>query len=128
MKKTAALVLIASAVFSSGCATKRYPMTGYMTPATAETLTCRELYVKLTEAEGARLKIAKTADVNGRSVAAFLGDLGITNAISRNDAERVVNQRLMAINAAYRDKGCIGGAVGPDVSNRDMTRFGAVIE
>ncbi len=95
----------------TGCATKNYPVEGYMMPAEAEALTCRELYLKQVEAQGVRDKIQDTANTNWRSVAAFLNDYGIGNLMARKDADRAITQRINQITSAQARKGCYGAFV-----------------
>lgn len=108
--KVLAISLIALSL-ASGCATKNYPIEGYMMPGEADALTCRELYLKQIEAQGIRNKIQDTANTNWRSVAAFLQDYGIGNLMARRDADRAITQRINEITMAQSRKGCYGAFV-----------------
>ncbi len=102
-------IMIAAAVVAvavSGCATKRYPIATNMGVAERGLMTCHDLDLELVRAEEVRLQISKTAKTDWRSVAGFLGDYGISNAMAKNDAEKAINARVTAINDAKVEKKC----------------------
>lgn len=83
-------------------------------------MTCRELDLELIRAEEVRKQISSTAQTDWRSVAGFLGDYGIGNAMAKNDAEKAINARVVAINDAKAEKKC--GAQGATMGEK-FTRF-----
>ena len=106
------VVLIAGlALIIAGCATKRYPIATSLGAAEASVLTCRELEIELLRAEEVRRQISRTAEVDWRSVAGFLGDYGIGNAMAKNDADKAINNRVASIRAAQVEKRCNSGPV-----------------
>jgi hypothetical protein len=104
--KPSILIAAALAVALSGCATKRYPIATNLGDAERAVMTCRELDLELIRAEEVRKQITETATMDWRSVAGFLGDYGIGNAMAKNDAEKAITARVSAINAAKADKKC----------------------
>ncbi len=106
MKKTIVVAVIAVACIASGCATKRYPIATGLGSSEGAILSCREVDLELIRADAVRRQIRDTARVDWRSVAGFLGDYGIGNAMARSDAEKAVNRRIMALNAAKASKDC----------------------
>ena len=69
-------------------------------------MTCRELDLELIRTDEVRKQISQTADMDWRSVAGFLGDYGIGNAMAKNDAEKAITARVSSIRAAQASKGC----------------------
>jgi hypothetical protein len=104
--KSATIVAVAIAIGLSGCATKRYPIATPLGSAEQEAMTCRELDLELIRADEVRKQISQTATTDWRSVAGFLGDYGIGNAMAKNDAEKAINTRVAAINDAKAKKRC----------------------
>ena len=104
--KSAVVMAVAIAIVLSACATKRYPIATQLGMAEQEAMTCRELDLELIRAEEVRKQITDTATMDWRSVAGFLGDYGIGNAMAKNDAEKAITNRVSAINAAKAKKGC----------------------
>lgn len=109
--KTSILIATVLAVALSGCATKRYPIATSLGAAERSAMTCRELDLELIRAEEVRKQITETATMDWRSVAGFLGDYGIGNAMAKNDADKAITTRVSAINAAKAEKGC-GAVIG----------------
>lgn len=110
-----ARVAVCLAVLASlaACATKRYPIATPLGGAERSAMTCRELELESIRADEVRKQITDTATVDWRSVAGFLGDYGIGNAMAKNDAEKAINTRVAAINEARVEKGC--SAAGPSL-------------
>ncbi|WP_454719092.1 hypothetical protein [Caulobacter segnis] len=106
MNKTITVAVLIAACATSGCATKRYPIAAQMGAAERSTMTCRELDLELIRAEEVRKQISTTAKTDWRSVAGFLGDYGIGNAMAKSDAEKAINNRVTAINDAKAEKKC----------------------
>ncbi|PLR25082.1 hypothetical protein SGCZBJ_12670 [Caulobacter zeae] len=106
MRKTIVLGVIAIACVASGCATKRYPIATGLGAAEASALSCREIDLELIRADEVRKQITDTAKTDWRSVAGFLGDYGIGNAMAKADAEKAINNRVVALNNAKATKRC----------------------
>lgn len=105
-----AYILAAVAVASvavTGCATKRYPMATSLSPAEISLMDCDDLQLELVRADEVRRQISETAEMDWRSVAGFLGDYGIGNAMARGEAEEALNERVSSIRAAQAEKGCL---------------------
>ncbi|MEM6649528.1 MAG: hypothetical protein AAF603_04685 [Pseudomonadota bacterium] len=77
-----------------------------LSPAQAELMTCRELMLAKTEIDQVEAKITDTATTDWRSVAGFLGDYGIGNAMAKSEAEKALSDRKMSIDAAMVSKRC----------------------
>lgn len=103
----AAAVLVAGAVVA-GCATKRYPMATPLSTAEINLMDCSDLELELVRAEQVRQQISDTAEMDWRSVAGFLGDYGIGNAMAKNEAEAALNDRIATIRTAQANKDCLG--------------------
>ena len=103
------VILVSMALILSACATKRYPIATGLGEAERTVMTCRELDLELIRAEEVRKQISGTAKTDWRSVAGFLGDYGIGNAMAKNDADKAVNTRVTAIHAARSAKKCNEG-------------------
>jgi hypothetical protein len=106
MKFAFGLAAIAVCVVVTGCATKRYPVATPLSATEAKLYNCRELYLERVKAEEVQLKITQTAEVDWRSVAGFLGDYGIGNAMAKSEADRGVAERISTIKAAQASKSC----------------------
>lgn len=119
-------ILVAAAVAAVGlsaCATKRYPIATPLGPAEVSAMTCRELDLELIRADEVRKQISDTAQVDWRSVAGFLGDYGIGNAMAKNDAEKAINNRVESIRTAKAQKGCAGPSASlPDIIGKFVDR------
>lgn len=100
-------VSVIAALSLSACATKRYPIAAQWTQAEAEALDCNGLRLELIRAQQVQTQIAETADFDWRSVAGFLGDYGIGNAMAKTDADKAIRERISGIQAAQRNKRCI---------------------
>ena len=96
-----------SAVAVSGCATKRYPIATPLSEAEISLMDCDDLQLELVRSEQVRTQISQTAEVDWRSVAGFMGDYGIGNAMAKNEAEEALNQRVSSIRAAQARNGCL---------------------
>lgn len=104
--KTQAIIALTALVAVGGCATKRYPIATTFSAAEAAAMTCQDLQIELIRAEQVRAQIADTANIDWRSAAGFLGDFGIGNAMARSEAEKAVNDRIVAIRGAQSQKNC----------------------
>lgn len=114
MNSKLVVVAVSAALAVSGCATKRYPIATPLAAAERDAMTCRELNLELIRAEEVRKQINQTAEMDWRSVAGFLGDYGIGNAMAKNDADKAITLRVSDIRTAQSAKGCLneGGASG----------------
>jgi hypothetical protein len=107
MKKIVTVAaLIAVAATTSACATKRYPIATQWSAAEAEAMDCNALRLELVRANQIQTQIAETADFDWRSVAGFLGDYGIGNAMAKSDADKAIRSRIAGIQDAQRNKQC----------------------
>lgn len=75
-------------------------------------MTCRELELELIRSEEVKKQIINTAEMDWRSVAGFMGDYGIGNAMAKNDAEKALTARISSIREAQVQKNCLGGGGG----------------
>ena len=91
----------------SACATKQYPIATELSSAEANIMNCRELVLEDARTQELQLKIADTASTDWRSVAGFLGDYGIGNAMAKSEAEKALAQRRASISAALVSKNCM---------------------
>lgn len=106
MRKAILAAACVSALFVTGCATKRYPIATQWTAAEAEAMDCGDLRLEYVRAQQVQNQIAETADFDWRSVAGFLGDYGIGNAMAKSDADRAIRERIAGIQDAQRAKRC----------------------
>lgn len=104
--------VLAVLAVAGGCATKRYPIATPLSQAEANLMTCRELELELLRTEQVQQQIANTAQVDWRSVAGFLGDYGIGNAMARTEAERALVTRRSTLRDAQAAKSCIARPAG----------------
>ncbi len=94
------------ALFTVGCATKRYgrmqPVTGYESKA----YTCEDIKIELSKIDAFELQIAEGAEFSALSIASFLGDFGIGNVIEKNAALKTAKERRVKLNDLSASKGC----------------------
>lgn len=98
---------IAATVAVSGCATKRYPIATPLSESEVRLMDCRDLELEMVRAQQVQQQIVETAETDWRSVAGFLGDYGIGNAMARSEADTAIGQRMMAIREAQARNGCL---------------------
>lgn len=103
--------LVGAGLLTTACATKRYPIATELSAVEQEALTCRELAIELAKTDEVDAKITDTATTDWRSVAGFLGDYGIGNAMAKSEASKALSERRMSIKAAQVRKGCSDAAV-----------------
>ncbi|OLF74009.1 hypothetical protein AWH62_07630 [Maricaulis sp. W15] len=101
-------VAVAMAVSISACATKRYPIATPLSAAEIELMDCNDLQLEIVRTEQVQHQITETAETDWRSVAGFLGDYGIGNAMAKSEAETALSERLQSIRAAQARHGCMG--------------------
>lgn len=98
---------LAVGALMAGCATKRYPIATPLSEAEVRLMDCDDLELELIRSEQVRQQISDTAEMDWRSVAGFLGDYGIGNAMAKNEAETALNERIATIRSAQASKGCL---------------------
>jgi hypothetical protein len=91
----------------AGCATKRYPIATPLSEAEIELMDCDDLRLELVRTEQVQHQITETAQTDWRSVAGFLGDYGIGNAMAKSEAETALSERMQSIRAAQARRGCL---------------------
>lgn len=96
------------ALLLGGCATKRYPIATPLSSTEAQLMTCRELAIEADRIESTRTQITNTAQTDWRSVAGFLGDYGIGNAMAKSEAEAALQNRSQTVHDAQTRRGCVG--------------------
>lgn len=106
--RVAIIIACAAALTTAACATKRYPIATPFSAAEAAAMDCDDLRLELIRAEQVQLQITQTAETDWRSVAGFLGDYGIGNAMAKSEAERALAERINAIRAAQVQRNCAG--------------------
>lgn len=99
------VVLILAIVMSAGCATKRYGRMQAITETEAQYYDCKDIEIELSKIAAFRQEIAD-AEMDGRSVAAFLGDFGIGNAMEKDDALDSAAAREADLLELKTEKGC----------------------
>ena len=103
-----AVVMVAiAAVAISGCATKRYGRAQPVSGVEGQFYTCREIELEIAKVEAFRQQIAEGAKVDWRSVAGFLGDYGIGNAMEKSAAEKSATERMNQLMTLRAQKGCV---------------------
>lgn len=102
------LICAVAALALSACATKRYPIATPLSSSEAALMNCRELAIEEERIETTRTQIAQTAEVDWRSVAGFLGDYGIGNAMARSEADAALQLRAETIRTAQSNRRCNG--------------------
>jgi hypothetical protein len=105
MKKLSLSIVIACLLTLSGCATKRYGRMQDVNYIEQEQFTCADIERELEKINSFKADI-DNASVDMRSVAAFLGDFGVGNAIEKSDARRSAEKRRQGLMALSREKGC----------------------
>jgi len=104
-------ILVGTLIVTTACATKRYPIATELSSVEQKALTCRELAIELAKTDEMQAKITDTATTDWRSVAGFLGDYGIGNAMAKSEAEKALSERRMSIKGAQVEKGCSDAAI-----------------
>ena len=99
------VVLVVALAMSAGCATKRYGRMQAVTDTEAQYYDCKDIEIELAKIAAFRQEIAD-AEMDGRSVAAFLGDFGIGNAMEKDDALDSAAAREADLLELKTEKGC----------------------
>jgi hypothetical protein len=108
ISKLKVLTVVSLAILATGCATKRYPIATPLSTAEISAMNCRELQLEIIRSEQVQMQISNTAQMDWRSVAGFLGDYGIGNAMAKSEAEKAIRVRVASIRAAQTSKNCDG--------------------
>jgi len=104
MKK--AILLALALVLIGGCATKRYGRLQPVSETEAQLYDCRDIELELAKVSAFRDQVAKQDDLSGASVAGFLGDFGIGNAMEHSAALDTANEREKQLRDLKSSKGC----------------------
>lgn len=116
MKKTIVFAaLLTAAGFTTGCATKRYPIATPLSAAEMQLMSCKDLQLEVVRTEQIQYQITETAQTDWRSVAGFLGDYGIGNAMAKSEAETALAKRLESVRGAQAQQGCLDQPVAAEV-------------
>lgn len=105
------LTCLATGLLLSGCATKRYAIATPLAATEASLLSCRDITLELARADQTEKQIDETGKLDYRSVAGFLGDLGIGNGMAKEEARKALNQRRTGLRDLQVDKGCVNDTV-----------------
>lgn len=116
------VVTVLAATLIVGCATKRYPIATPLSDAETRLMDCTDLELELVKAEQVDLQINETGEFDSRSVAGFLGDFGIGNAMAKNEARTALSRRIATIRDAQAEKGCLGSDHPNSVDDRTQAR------
>ena len=107
MKRTAFTVGMLALASLSACNTKHYPMVSPEPEASSALLTCNQLQVEVLRVEEVRHQVLTTATWDWRSIAGFVGDFGIGNAMAKSEADRALSERLQTLRRAQAQRGCL---------------------
>lgn len=111
MNKLTIAIAIAAIATTSACATKRYPISTPLSSAEMQLMDCKDLQLEVIRTEQVQHQITETAQTDWRSVAGFMGDYGIGNAMAKSEAETALSDRLQTVRGAQAQQGCLDGAV-----------------
>ena len=109
--RVALLTCLATGVLLTGCATKRYAIATPVAPTEATLLNCRDITLELARADQIEKQIDETGKMDYRTVAGFLGDLGIGNGMAKEEARKALNQRRTGLRDLQVKKSCVNDAV-----------------
>ncbi len=90
-----------------------------LSPEEVALMDCNDLLLEEAKIATTQKQIEDTADTDWRSVAGFLGDWGIGNAMSKSDASKALRERQETIRAAKVQKGCSGTVAADDTQEAD---------
>lgn len=93
------LVITASLVALSACATKTYGRQGQLTTYETQMMSCREIDLELAKVRGFVDHVNKESQFSGRDVLAILGDFGIGNALEKSAALESAENRQKSLEA-----------------------------
>lgn len=107
------VLIIALATLLSACATKSYHIAAPLPEGKADQLSCRELSLELAEVDAVAVQIEEEAEIDARSVGAFLMDFGIGNAMAKDKAQEALAARRASITSAMAEKNCSSDMLSP---------------
>jgi len=111
MKQLLIATLLIAATLTTGCATKSYGRQGQVSPAEKQILTCREITLEVAKVDGYLKQVDHESSFDLLSVASFLGDFGIGNALEHDAALKSAAKRSGQLNMIWVEKGCITGSL-----------------
>lgn len=106
MRLTAMIIL--TVLPMAGCATKRYPMAVTLSPEEVALMDCKDLHLEEARIAQTQAQIDDIAGTDWRSIAGFLGDYGIGNAMAKSEAEKALRERAQAVRLTTVQKNCGG--------------------
>lgn len=106
MKNIALAALGALALICSGCATKRYGRLTSLSTAEMGGYDCRDIDIEISKAEKFIEEVRASDKIDALSIAGFLGDFGIGNAMERDEALTSATKRLAELRALRIRRGC----------------------
>ncbi len=104
------LLIAATTIAVSACATKRYPIATPMSPGEASLLSCENLALELVRTDQVEKQINETGQFDGKTILGVLGDFGIGNGMAKEEARSALAERRRTIREAQLSKGCIKAA------------------
>jgi len=106
MKTNHSLLFILVAIFTVGCATKRYGRMQNITGYESKSYDCKEIKIELSKIDAFELQVEKGSKFSFLSIASFLGDFGIGNTIEKNTALKTAKERRVQLNDLAASKNC----------------------
>lgn len=100
------LIITAVLLVIGGCATKRYGRLQPVSETEASLYDCRDIELELAKVAAFRDQMAKADDLGVASVAGFLGDFGLGNAMEHSAASDTANEREKQLRDLKSQKGC----------------------
>lgn len=107
MRRISFTIGVVALLGMTACNTKYYPMVSPEPEASSAMLSCDQLQVEVLRVEEARHQVLKTASWDWRSIAGFVGNLGIGNAMAKSEAELALSERLHTLRRAQAQRGCL---------------------
>lgn len=109
--RVALMTCAATFLLLTGCATKRYAIATPLAATEASLLSCRDVTLELARADQIEKQIDETGKMDYRTVAGFLGDLGIGNGMAKEEARKALNARRTGLRDLQVQKGCVNEAI-----------------
>lgn len=122
------IYICVSAALVTSCATKRYPMAVNLSPEEVAVMDCKDLYLEEARISQARSQIDDIAGTDWRSIAGFLGDYGIGNAMAKSEAEKALRERAQGIRTTKAQKNCGTDAIANSDGEGNPTRTSAELK
>lgn len=101
------IILAGAALALAGCATKQYPIATPVSSRSAALMSCEDLAIELVKTEEMQWQIAGTASTDWRSIAGYMADFGIGNAMAKSEADKALAARRASIITAQGNQGCL---------------------